>query len=274
MDEKANQSLTGRSDWAGGLLYALSIILSLYGLTYLTVTKAGPFILAAGLILLVVFFRMEQKIPNPMLKTSLFTGSRTFTFSNLAALLNYGSTFAITYTMSIYLQLVKGLTPDKAGLVLISMPLVQALFSPLMGSLSDRIRPAYLASGGMGLCVISLLILSRLSEDSSLTFILLPLLLTGFGFAMFSSPNNNAIMSCVEPRDYSVANSIITTMRTYGQSSGLAILNIITGVMLGKATLEEAGAEGIVALDRIAFLIFSGICLAGLFLSLARDKRQ
>ena len=209
-----------------------------------------------------------------MLKTSLFTGSRTFTFSNLAALLNYGSTFAITYTMSIYLQLVKGLTPDKAGLVLISMPLVQALFSPLMGSLSDRIRPAYLASGGMGLCVISLLILSRLSEDSSLTFILLPLLLTGFGFAMFSSPNNNAIMSCVEPRDYSVANSIITTMRTYGQSSGLAILNIITGVMLGKATLEEAGAEGIVALDRIAFLIFSGICLAGLFLSLARDKRQ
>ena len=154
------------------------------------------------------------------------------------------------------------------------MPLMQALFSPLMGSLSDRIRPSYLASGGMGLCVLSLLILSKLGQDTPLTLIMVPLLLTGFGFAMFSSPNNNAIMSCVEPRDYGVANSIITTMRTCGQSSGLAVLNIITGVMLGKATLESAGAKNLVALDRTSFLIFGALCLVGLFFSLARDKKE
>lgn len=274
VDERANQSLTGGPDVKGGVLYALSIVVSLLGLTYLTAWKVGPFILVLGLVLLVAFYLMEQKTENPVLQTSLFAKSRTFTFSNLAAFLNYGSTYAITYMMSIYLQLVKGFTPDKAGLILIAMPLMQALFSPLMGSLSDRIRPSYLASGGMGLCVLSLLILSKLGQDTPLTLIMVPLLLTGFGFAMFSSPNNNAIMSCVEPRDYGVANSIITTMRTCGQSSGLAVLNIITGVMLGKATLESAGAKNLVALDRTSFLIFGALCLVGLFFSLARDKKE
>ncbi len=272
VDEKAVQSLTEGPDVKGGVLYTLSIVLSLLGLTYLTSSGPGPFILAAGIVLLVIFFITEQKTPAPVLDTSVFTRSRTFTFSNLAALLNYSATYAITYMMSIYLQLVKGFAPDAAGLILISMPLVQAVFSPFMGSLSDRIRPAYLASGGMGLCAVSLLLLSRLGQDTSLAFIMAPLIITGFGFAMFSSPNNNAIMSSVEPKDYSVANSIIATMRTVGQSSGLAVLNIITGVMLGRSTLEAAGAEGIVALDRVSFLIFAVICVIGLFFSLARDK--
>ena len=274
VDERAKQSLTEGSDAAGPILYPLSIILTLLGLTYLTAAKLSPVILLAGLVLLVLFFKLEQKTSNPVLRTSLFTGSRTFTFSNLAALLNYGSTYAITYMMSIYLQLVKGFAPDKAGLILISMPLMQALFSPLMGSLSDRVRPAILASGGMGLCAASLLMLSRVSQDTPLAYIMVPLLLTGLGFGMFSSPNNNLIMSCVEPKDYSVANSIIATMRTCGQATGLAVLNIITGALLGKSTLESAGAERIVALDRTSFLIFSAICIAGLFFSLARDKRS
>ena len=273
VDERGDQSLSEGPDIRGGILYTLSIIVSLLGLTYLTAWKAGPFILVLGLILLVVFFFLEKNTKDPVLKTSLFADSRTFTFSNLAAFLNYGSTYAITYMMSIYLQLVKGFTPDKAGLILIAMPLVQAIFSPLMGSLSDKVRPAYLASGGMGLCAVSLLLLSRLTESTPLPYIMLPLLLTGFGFALFSSPNNNAIMSCVEPQNYSVANSIITTMRTCGQSSGLAVLNIITGLMLGKATLESAGAERLTALDRTSFLIFAGICVVGLFFSLARDKK-
>lgn len=134
------------------------------------------------------------------MKVSMFTTSRTFTFSNLAALLNYGATFAITYEVSIYLQMVKGFSSDKAGMILIFRPAVQALLSPKMGALSDRIRPSLLASGGMGLCAVALVMLALLPEKSPTAYIIAVLCLAGLGFAMFSSPNNNAIMSCVPHR--------------------------------------------------------------------------
>ena len=90
---------------------------------------------------------------------------------------------------------------------------------------------------------------------------------------MFSSPNNNAIMSCVHPSDYGVANSIIATMRTYGQSSGMAVLNIVTGVVLGKGTYEGASAAVLMKMIHLSFFVFAIVCLAGIGCSMARDKR-
>ena len=108
-DEKTVKEIkTGKIDKAGALLYVTAVVTSLYGLTDFTVSVRARFILAAGVILIAGFFHRETKAENPLMKVSMFTTSRTFTFSNLAALLNYGATFAITYEVSIYLQMVKG----------------------------------------------------------------------------------------------------------------------------------------------------------------------
>ena len=152
------------------------------------------------------------------------------------------------------------------------MPAIQALLSPLTGSLSDRIRPSVLASSGMGLCALTLLLFSRINATTSFAYIITALCITGLGFALFSSPNTNAILSCVDKSDYGVANSIIATMRTYGQSSGMAILSVITSVYLGTGSLENSPASDIIAMMHTAFLLFAGLCIAGLFFSLARDK--
>ena len=273
-DEKTVKEIkTGKIDKAGALLYVTAVVTSLYGLTDFTVSGRARFILVAGVILIAGFFRWETKAENPLMKVSMFTTSRTFTFSNLAALLNYGATFAITYEVSIYLQMVKGFSSDKAGMILIFMPAVQALLSPKMGALSDRVRPSLLASGGMGLCAVALVMLALLPEKSPTAYIIAVLCLAGLGFAMFSSPNNNAIMSCVHPSDYGVANSIIATMRTYGQSSGMAVLNIVTGVVLEKGTYEGASAAVLMKMIHLSFFVFAIVCLAGIGCSMARDKR-
>ena len=273
-DEKTVKEIkTGKIDKAGALLYVTAVVTSLYGLTDFTVSVRARFILAAGVILIAGFFHRETKAENPLMKVSMFTTSRTFTFSNLAALLNYGATFAITYEVSIYLQMVKGFSSDKAGMILIFMPAVQALLSPKMGALSDRIRPSLLASGGMGLCAVALVMLALLPEKSPTAYIIAVLCLAGLGFAMFSSPNNNAIMSCVHPSDYGVANSIIATMRTYGQSSGMAVLNIVTGAVLGKGTYEGASAAVLMKMIHLSFFVFAIVCFAGIGCSMARDKR-
>ena len=90
-----------------------------------------------------------------------------------------------------------------------------------MGQLSDKIAPYKLASGGMGLCVAGLIMLARISEATPLAYIIVALCIEGLGFAMFSSPNTNAIMSCVDKKDYAVANSILATMRSVGHTSSM-----------------------------------------------------
>ena len=262
---------SGGFDTEGTILYIAAIITSLYGMSRLGSGAIPAILLVAGIICFVLFFMHESRTASPIMRVSMFTRSRTFTFSNLAALLKYGATFAISYTVSIFLQVILGMPSGKAGLLLITMPAIQALFSPLMGSLSDKIRPSLLASAGMGLCAVTLILFSRLDQDTSIAYIMCSLCLTGLGFALFSSPNTNAILSCVDKSDYSVANSIVATMRTYGQSSGMAILSVITAAVLGSASLESSPAEDIIHMMNISFLVFAVLCLIGLFFSLARD---
>ena len=275
-DEPASQ-ISG-IDTAGIVFYISSIVISLFGMTSLGSLAAAPYMLASGIILLIAFFVHESGRENSdkptVIRVSMFRQSRTFTFSCLAALLNYGATFAISYEMSIYLQIILGIPSERAGLMLIIMPAAQAVLSPFTGSLSDRIRPSVLASIGMGICAVTLLLYSRINDNTSVIYIMTVMGITGTGFALFSSPNTNAILSCVSKKDYGVANSIIATMRTYGQSSGMAILSSITAFVLGTGTLESSPHSDILLMMHISFITFACICVIGLFFSLARDRRD
>jgi len=82
-----------------------------------------------------------MKTRNPVLDIGLFSRNRVFAFSNLAALINYSATAAVGFLLSLYLQYIKGLTPQQAGFVLIAQPVMQALFSPLAGRLSTGSSP-------------------------------------------------------------------------------------------------------------------------------------
>ena len=259
-------------DVAGNLLYIACIVITLYGLTNLSTLSYGWAILLGGVVLGVAFVRVESKADNPVIRISMFTEDKAFAFSNIAALLNYGSTFAISYLLSIYLQVVMGYTSQIAGFIMIVQPVTQALFSPKMGKLSDRI-PAYkLATAGMCFCVVGLMLFFSIGVDTSLAFIFAALILSGFGFALFSSPNTNAIMSCVAPQDYSVANSILATMRTVGQSSSMAIVTIVVGMTMGSQALADASPADLVHTMHLIFGVFIGLSIVGIGLSMQRGK--
>lgn len=270
--KKANAKQMSTLDIPGNILYMACIVLSLYGLTNLSMMKYAWVILALGLALGVVFVLVERKAEDPVIRVTMFTDDMAFTFSNLAALLNYGATFAISYLMSIYLQIVMGYESQIAGLILIAQPAVQALFSPMMGKLSDRIAPYKLASIGMAFCAAGLVLFFMVSVHTPLWFILMALVVSGFGFALFSSPNTNAVMSCVEKKDFAVANSILATMRTVGHSSSMAIVTIVVGFVLGETALDACQPAQLVHTMHIIFAIFVVLCVIGIFLSLKRSK--
>ncbi len=259
-------------DLFGSALYVLVIVTMMYGLSAYATVAFAKYLIPLSLALFLFFLRHELRAKSPVIEIRLFRRNASYLLSNLAAFLNYGATSALGYLMSLYLQLIRGFDSQTAGLILISQPLIMALLSPYMGKLSDRVSPHKLASFGMGLCASGLFIFIFITENSPLAMVVLPLLVVGLGFAFFSSPNTNAVMSCVEPRDYGVASSILATMRNLGQSSSMAIVTFIFASFLGNTPLEEANSLTIVHVMRVSFIVFTCLCVVGVFISLKRNK--
>jgi EmrB/QacA subfamily drug resistance transporter len=261
-------------DMQGMVYYVLMIVMTLYGLSNISsVDFAWAFVLG-GLLVGFLFVRRELKIDSPMLQLRIFIHNRIFTYSNIATLLNYGATFAVGYLLSIYLQLVMGYTSQTAGLILVCQPIVMALFSPFAGRLSDRISPHKIATLGMAICAINLLLFSFINEETPLWVILGGLMFVGLGFALFSSPNTNAVMTCVDRQDFSVASSILATMRSVGHSSSMAVVTVVIGAYMGNIGLAEASAGQLVQTMHTAFGIFTVLCLIGIPLSLSRGTKK
>ena len=142
--------------------------------------------------------------------------NRVFVLSGLAAFINYGSTFIISYLTSVYLQTVVGLDSGKAGLILLGSPVVLTAISPAAGRLSDKFSPRLLSAAGMAICAAALAMLGLLQADGSLTYVVISLVLAGTGQGLFSSPNVNAVTSSVEENDHALAVSVLATLRSAG----------------------------------------------------------
>lgn len=252
-------------------LYGFSLVALMYGFSLLTEIR-GAWLILISITGLAVFVRWEMRVKNPVLDTHLFRNNSVFTFSILAALINYSATFAVGFFLSLYLQDVKGLSPWSAGLVMVSQPIVMTVFSPLAGRLSDRIEPRTVASTGMAFTTLGLLLFSFLNEETALEYIVASLIIIGFGFALFSSPNTNAVMSSVEKKFYGVASATLGTMRLTGQMLSTGIATLILTIYVGNVRIAPENHPLFLGSEKTAFLVFAVLCFAGIFASLARGK--
>ena len=72
----------------------------------------------------------------------LLRHNRLFATANGAALLNYMALFAVSILTAIYLELVQGRSAGLTGWLMLGQPIMQAILSPFMGRLSDRVARA------------------------------------------------------------------------------------------------------------------------------------
>ncbi|MCP8317838.1 MAG: MFS transporter [archaeon] len=258
-------------DFTGSTIYSLMLIAIMYGLSLLP-TASGAWLILIGALGIFAFVKWEMKVESPVLDVNLFRNNRVFAFSNLAALINYSATFAVSFLLSLYLQYIKGLTPQNAGLILVSQPVVQAIFSPFSGWLSDRIEPRIVASIGMALTTVGLSLFTVLNEKTTLEFIIASLILLGFGFALFSSPNTNAVMSSIEKRFYGVASATLGTMRLTGQMLSMGVAMLIFAIYIGRVRITPEYYPLFLRSVEVAFIIFVVLCFIGIFASLVRGK--
>lgn len=258
-------------DWTGSVIYLLSMSAFMFGFSKLPNTSA-IILSAAGFLGLVGFGVTELKVKAPVFNVRLFASNRLFAFSNLAALINYATTYAITFLLSLYLQYILDLSPRDAGMILITQPVLMAIVASISGRLSDKYDPRILASSGMSVIVGGLIMLAFLKPDSPITYLVVILAIVGFGFGMFSSPNTNAIMGSVGRKYLGVASATVGTMRLTGQMISMGIATLILHVFIGNSPISVQNASNFMHSMRTTFLVFVVLCTIGVLASLARGK--
>jgi MFS family permease len=220
----------------------------------------------------VLFGWVEVRTRYPVLDVRLLRDNRLFALSNLAALLNYAGTFGVTFFLSLYLQYVKGLSPQGAGAVLFVQPLAQAVLSPLCGRLADRYPPERVATAGMALCTVGLAVSTTITASTSLAVLVVMLAVLGTGFALFSSPNTSAIMGSVPARYYGLASGMVSSMRTLGMLTSMTIITVIFSVTMGKHAVTPETQPAFLLSMRTGLAAFCLLCAAGILFSLGRFR--
>ncbi len=260
-----------RFDWTGMFIYAIGLSAIIYGCSTLPSTS-GFGLIAGGIIAFVFFVYFEKRQATPMFNMNMFLSNRIFRMSSFAALINYSATFAIGFMLSLYLQYIKGYNAQQAGLILIIQPIMQTIVSPLAGRWSDKADAGKIATLGMAIIVICLLVMLFLKPDSPLAMLIAVLIVLGTGFALFSSPNVNVIMGSVEKRFLGMASATTGTMRLTGQALSMGITMMMISIFVGKTQITIEIYPFFMKCLHYTFGIFIVLCALGVYTSMVRSN--
>lgn len=258
-------------DILGSVIYALALPAFLLGFTWLPGWR-GVVLIVIGAAGLALFLWWETRAADPVLNVDLLGRNRVFAYSNAAALINYAATFALSFLMSLYLQYIRGLDAQTAGLVLVAGMFFQTVFSPVAGRVADRVQARWVASAGMAACTLGLFALVFLGDETSYWYIIPVLCVLGLGFAFFASPITHTVMGSVEKRYLGVASATLGTMRLAGQNISLGIATLVLALVVGKGVIEAADYPNLLTSVRICFAIFTVLCALGVGASLVGPR--
>lgn len=273
LNKELSEPVKEKFDFKGSFMYMVSISMLMYGLSKLPEQHAIILTLS-GIAGLVIFITVELKSQFPVLNINLFTQNRVFAFSNLSALINYAATFSISFMLSLYLQYAKGMEAREAGLVLVAQPVLMAIVASFSGRLSDKKNPRVLAAIGMAISSLGLLLLSFIGSDTSIAHIFFGLTVLGIGFGLFSSPNTNVVMGSVDKKIYGTASAMLSTMRNMGMMFSMAIASLTIHILLGESQIDSSNIPQLISSTKIVFTVFTVLCFAGIFSSLAKMKKS
>lgn len=262
-------------DWPGSLVYAVSVCMVMTGAARATSVPLGPVLMAAGLVGLVLFLKVEERSKSPLLDVNLLLRNRFFSLSCLAAFGNYAAVFGVTFLFSLFLQYAKGLPPREAGLILLIQPVMQVLTAPLSGRLSDRIDPGRVATAGMLFSAAGLLLaMATIAPGMPVWLLAAELVCIGIGFGIFVTANSVAIMSSVDKAHFGVASGMVGAMRTLGMACSMTAVSLIFALHLGEAAITPAVLPEFLSATRTGLAVAAVFSCLGVLVSVGRGRKQ
>jgi EmrB/QacA subfamily drug resistance transporter len=245
--EESKEEVKGVSvDFPGAILLMLTCSLFIFAMNEMPHVGwrdplvSGPLTLSAVALALFVFVELRSAMP--ILSFSLFR-SRLFTASMFSLFFITSTQSAISFLMPFYLQDVLRFSPTQMGWIIIANSAVIVLVAPIAGWLSDRMGSRLLCTIGSAIIVIGQFFIASLPIDASIWRIIAPLLLIGFGWAIFNSPNQSAILGSVPRDEVGTASGMNTTTARTGGAMGVALSATLFTYGLSAAGMSRAQIE-------------------------------
>ena len=198
-------------------------------------------LLIAAIVFGVLFFWIERISKQPMLQLKLFT-NRVFIFATVSYFLCNVAVMTFIFLTPFYMKFVLDYSIFKVGLVMAAYPLIGMAIAPWVGTASDRFGTRVFAVSGLCIGALGFFLFSDLKESAVVFNVVLCLLITGIGFALFGTPNNSTIMGSVPPEYLGITSGVITAMRYVGMVFGIAIAGAILYSMAPVATSTDPGS--------------------------------
>lgn len=173
-----------------------------------------------------VFIFVEQRVKTPTVDLNLFK-IRLFAVSVFAAFVYFVAISGLVFIIPLAAQTALGRTAFGAGLLLTPITALNIVLAPMAGALSDRVPVRYVSTAGALVVACGLFLLSRLPPEPTTTEFLVALIVTGCGTAVFTQPNNSAIMGSAPPERRGIAAGTLATARTTGQLLGVAVASAV-----------------------------------------------
>lgn len=273
-----------RYDVAGAFTATLGLVSLVYGFTKAAPkglqdsahwTDAGTLVwFAAAAILLTSFFVIENRVSNPLLPMRVLL-DRNRGASYLVSLITGIGLFAMFLFLGLYLQVILHYSPVKAGFAFLPFSLGIILGAGASSQLLPRVGPKPLLVPGLIAGSVGLLLLTRLTPQSSYaTHVLLPMLIISVGMAFVFIPVSSTALHAIGHHDAGVASAMINTSQQVGGSLGTALLNTVAvstsaayltaHEALGRAATPAALTEGYTR----AFAVGAGFLLTAAVVAL------
>jgi len=218
-------------------------------------TQHGVLMVAAALLIGIVYLWRESRLAEPMLPIDLLR-MPVFSLSMITSICSFAAQTMAFVALPFYFEQTLGRSATQTGLLLTPWPLMTALIAPMAGRLSDKVSPERISSLGLIFLGGGLASLCWLGEAPSFFAISWRLAICGLGFGLFQSPNNRVIMGSA-PRERSGGASGLQSMgRLLGQSIGAVVVALVFGLVQHHQTVvitAIAAALALLAANSSAF---------------------
>ncbi|MER7133293.1 MFS transporter [Streptosporangium saharense] len=210
---------------SAGLLLA-TVLAVVYGLKQIAASGVNPPAVAvtvAGIVVGVVFVRRQRVLRDPLLDTRLFA-NRAFTASLGTTALAIAASAGMQFFISQYLQTVLGLSPLRAGLVVVPSAVASITGTMLAPMLARRVPRAYLMAFGLVVSALGMGVLTQVSADAGVGIVIAATVMTSLGFGPTLALGNDLVLGSVPVRQAGAASAISETGADLGLALGIAAI--------------------------------------------------
>lgn len=259
-------------------LYMLALILMALAV-FKTNELSGQLMLTAGCLIFLGFCWFQSKRKDPLLQVTLFRDNTIFATLGSTHFLTYCGILSMPFTITLYLQYIKGLSAQTTGFILIAQALATAVTAPLGGWIAERVKIRYILIFGTAIITLAMTTLVFIHVETPIWVLVAALTTIGLGIGLVDTHLLAVTMASVPERLLGSASATLNGLRLMGGFVGIGIVSYLLGRSIGKQEIVPANYPALMDVLSDFFFVTAaltylalGALLTGIFIRSRQQK--